>query len=344
MVYTGAFAYIQWQKESTYATAAADINTAGEPFGFEQKLGSLSFTNNKIPLSQLNSVEVKTFAYGQTQGSFSLDFVMSNPWFFELIGFKDGSTAACTPGAGQYQHTWAIDSTTATFIPQSYTVALGIDGSSSDMVRTLAGSLTSSATISTSVGEVVRVSLDNTYQNEAFTTTLDCSPTGAESVSEHIPFTFAHGSLQFNCTTLAEVQDVSLTFASNSEHLWGIGQSTAVSSFKRLFEITGTFKFSFTETEGLGRLKDVYAQSQDTKGNAAAVCYASEQTQIILTFDNGVSGVGNRKITLTLTGIAIDSHTINVEPNEPIFVDIPFQARTASVVAINEIASIPPAS
>jgi hypothetical protein len=337
MVFTGAFAYIQWQKEATFGTAAACITTAGLPFGFEQKVTSLNFTNNKIPLSQLGDVRVKTYAYGQTQGSFSVDFVLSSPWFLELIGFKDSTAGGgCGP---TYTHTWDIDNTSCTELMQSFTVQVGQESGGTDIVRSLNGSIANSATISTSIGEVVRVSLDANYANEAVTTGLDVCP-ASESICNHIPFTFAHGTLELpNCTVVAEVQCVSLTFTQNSEHLWGIGSSVASNTFRRLFEITGSFKASFT---CVAQLERVFAQQNDTLCNATcAVSLAREQASLRLTFDNGEAGAESRIIQITLLGISIDSHSINIEPNEPIFQDIPFQARDADVVATNAIAASP---
>lgn len=339
MVFTGAFVYLQWQKESVFGVAAANIATVGEQFGFEQKITNWSFTNNKIPLSQLNDVRVKTYAYGQTRGTLSLDFVLSSPWFFELIGFKDGGTAGC---AAPYTHTWSLDTTSATKLIQSYTVQIGQEAGATDIVRTTVGNIANSATITTTIGEVVRVSLDGNYANETLTSTLD-SCLAPISVCNHIPFTFAHGTLEFpNCTVIAEVQDVDVTFSQNSDHLWGIGNSVAASAYKKLFEISGKFKASYTCTTQLAK---IYAQQNDTLANSCpAQTLAIEQPTMKLTFTNGVAGAGERSITISLTGISLADHNLNIEPNEPIFEELNFQARDATVVAKNAIATIPPAS
>lgn len=338
MVFTGAFVYLQWGKESTFGTAAADILTTGVPFGFEEKITNWSFTQNKIPLSQLNDVRVKTYAYGQTRGTFSVDFVLSSPWFLELIGFKDGGSAGCS---APFTHTWSLDTTAATKTLQSYTVHVGQDAST-DIVRTLVGNIANSATITTTVGEVVRVSLDGNYANEELTSTLDGSP-ATISVCSFIPFTFAHGTLEFpNCTVIAEVQDVDVTFSQNSEHLWGIGNSVAVSGYRKLFEITGKFKASFTCTTQLAK---IYAQQKDTLANTCpAQTIAVEQPTLRLKFTNGLAGANERSITFSLTGISLADISTNIEPNEPIFEEINFQARDATAVAINAVSTIPAAS
>ena len=124
MVFTGSFTYLQYVRETTFGTAASTIQSAGEQFGFEQKITGWSFTNNKMALAQLGDVRVKTYAYGQTRGNLSIDFVLSSPWFIGLIGFK--AAATCGTGSDPYVHTWSLDATSATNIIESFTTQVGI--------------------------------------------------------------------------------------------------------------------------------------------------------------------------------------------------------------------------
>ena len=338
MVFTGAFVYLQWQKESTFGTASA--MAAAEDFGFEQKITGWSFTNNKIALAQLNDVRVKTYAYGQTRGTFSVDFVFSSPWFLELIGFKDST---CPGGGGPYTHTWCIDATSGTKLIQSFSVEVGQEAGGTDIVRTLAGGIVNSATINTSIGELARVTLDTNYANESLTTAL-CACLNPISITNHIPYTFAHGELKFpDATIITEVQDVNVTFSQNADHIWGVGNSVAASGVRKLFEITGSFKTSYTDSVQLQKL---YAQQKDTLGNTDAgdECLLVEQPTLTLTFDNGESGCDTRSIVFSFTGIALDDHALNIEPNEPIFEDLTWQASGCTAVAVNNTATVPPSS
>ena len=337
MVFTGAYTYLQWVREATFGTEATAIQSGGEQFGFEQKITGWSFTNNKIALSQLNDVRVKTYAYGQTRGSISLDFVLSSPWFLGLVGFKDAGTT----GAGPYVHTW--DLTTCAQKIDSFTTQVGQCQGGTDIVRTLTGGIVNSASISTSIGELARVTLDTNYKNESLTASLDSTPAGL-CVSDHIPFTFAHGTLEFpDCTTIGEVQCVDITITQNADHIWGIGNSTAASAIRRLTEVTGKMKFSHVDKSQLIKL---YAQQNNTLCNdsAGAQTLAAEQPTLTLKFDNGASSTDSRIIEFNLTGIALDDHNLSIEPNEPIFEEISFQARGATVVATNNTSTIPAAS
>ena len=339
MVFTGSFAYLQYVRESTFGTEASTIQSAGEQFGFEQKITGWSFTNNKMALAQLGNVQVKTYAYGQTRGNLSIDFVLSSPWFIGLIGFKAGADA----GSGPYTHTWSLDATSATNIIESFTTQIGIEAGATDIVRTLVGGIVNSASISTSIGELARVSIDTNYANESLTTSLDTSP-AALAVGDHTPFTFAHGELRFpDATVISEVQDVDISFNQNADHIWGIGDSRASSGVRRMFEITGKFKASHTDSV---QLQKVYAQQKDTLANtgAGAETLLAEQPSLRLTFTNGLAGTDLRSIVFDFDGIALDDISVNIEPNEPIFEDLSFQARLCEVVATDNTAATPAAS
>lgn len=334
-VRTGAYAYIQWVREATFGTEAGGI-ACGSPFGFEQKITGWSFTNSKIPLSQLNDVKIKTYAYGQTKGSLSLDFVLSSPWFLGLVGFKE--PACPTSGVGPWTHNW--DLSTCSEDIESFTAEIGINQSGTDVVRTIVGGIVNSASISTSVGELAKVTLDTAYRNETLGTALDATPASL-SVCDAIPFTFAHGSLEFpNCTVIAEVQDINVTITQNADHIWGIGDSRANSAIRKLTEITGSFKASHIDSVQLQKL---YAQQKDTLANtdAGAEPLAVDQATLKLTFDNGAASCDSRTIVLSMSGIALDDLNVSIEPNEPIFEDINFQARDCTVSAVNNTASIP---
>ncbi len=350
MVFTGAFVYLQWAPETTFGTAAANIaTTAGNDFGFEQKITSWSFTNNKIPLSQLNDVRVKTYAYGQTRGSLSLDFVLSDPFFVELIGFKAGTKTGC---ASPYTYTWLLDTTLGTKTIPSFTTQVGMcAGACNGIVRTMAGGIVNTANISVSIGELARVTLDTNYANETLTTTLDAC-LNPMCVGDFIPMTFAHATLAADfdgcgIVTIAEVQDLDITFSQNSDHLWGIGNSVASSAFKKLFEITGKFKASYTCTAALAR---VYSQQNDTLANscpAQTIGLVLPETACVsmtIVFTNGLATTAERSITFSFTGVALDDHNLNIEPNEPIFEELNFQATSCTVVAVNATAAKPAAS
>jgi hypothetical protein len=349
-VYTGSYAYIQWSPEATFNTAATNLRNHGasgarsEQFGFEQRITGWSFTQNKIPLSQLNSVKVKTFAYGQTRGSLSLDFVMSSPWFLALIGMNDAVT---TGVSAPFTHTFTLDNTTDNTAIRSFSTEIGQEAGGTDIVRTLTGGVVNSATISTSVGELVKVTLDSNYANEAVTSTLDACAAGI-SVCAHVPYTFAHGAITSTDLALAcagQIQDFDVTFTQNADHIWGIGNSVAADKIRRLQEITGKIKVT---NKTAAQLEKIYAQQKDTLGNSASVCTVdTELTNIVVEFSKDADTICSATATsqimqITLKGVALDDINVSIEPNEPIFQELNFQAREA-VIVVKDKEQYPPA-
>lgn len=268
---------------------------------------------------------------------------MSDPFFIELVGFKAGTVAGC---AAPYTHTWILDTTIGTKTLPSFTTQIGMDdgtGGGVGIVRTLKGGIVNSANITVSVGELARVTLDTNYANESLTTALDAC-LNPMCVADFIPMTFAHGTLCFPAgTPVGEVQDVDITFSQNADHLWEIGNSVAVTKFKKLFEITGKFKASYVDTE---QLQKIYAQQNDTLANTAAGAETLKvfQPTMTLVFTNGLAAAATRSITFSLVDIALDDHSVSIEPNEPIFEDINFQASSCIAVAVNATATKPAAS
>ena len=87
MVRTGAHAYIKYDFENNgYGSVSGTYaDTVNKSFGLQDKMSSLSLTNNKVNLAKLNQNTVDRFAYGQQQGSASVGFTLSNPWLFGMV-------------------------------------------------------------------------------------------------------------------------------------------------------------------------------------------------------------------------------------------------------------------
>lgn len=313
-VRTGAAAFVQWKPESTFKTPVA----TKIPFGYEAKVSSFSITNNRIPLTALNSRTIQTFAYGQTKGSVGIDWVLSNPFFFRMI-FGAPSIGTTLP----YTYTYTVAGVNC---PESFTMDIGVDQQTTDTNRQLAGCLLNSVSIRSSIGDVVRCSADIMYAAEHATSTL-ATPV-SEDIAKAIPFTFAHGSLEYDSGSglaiLAEVQDIDLTINQNADFLYAQGSSIAASSFKKLLEITGSFTLTFKD---INLLKEIFAQQKATNSFASGVTTRIEGIQLRLVFDNGETGSSNRDVRITLDGISIGDIGVSIEPNEPIMQNVSFQAR-----------------
>jgi hypothetical protein len=206
---------------------------------------------------------------------------------------------------------------------------VGYDGSAADIVRTLKGCVANSLGISASVGEVVGCSMDMTYGIEnAPSTSLGTAPT---EPTEEFAYTFAHGVVKVGGNTLAQVQDVDITFGQNPDLLYGIGSNQAVNTFRRVFDVTGRFRASLLNKN---LLENVLNQvSKGSSGNFAETVGGSPEFE--LTFQSTATSIQNE---IKISGVGLSPTDINIsgiEPVEPIFEEINWRVKSATVVAKN---------
>lgn len=315
MVRTGAHAYVKYDFETGYGSGA----TPNKKFGLQDKLTSLSLTNNRQTLAKLNSNTIDKFAYGQTQGSASVGFTLSNPWIFGALLGAPTTTGSSSP----YTHTYNSAADLKT--PRTVAVEVGFDGASADIVRTLKGGVVNNVSISAAVGGLVDCTADITYGQETEpSTSLGSAPSVP---SQEFPYTFAHAELQLDGQTVVQCQDVNLSIAQNSELLYGLNSHAAVASFRRLLEITGSFRASWINSD---LLKKLLQQVKADSGNSNAyVETAHTALKLIFTEDST-----DQQIEITCTGLSIGDQSISgLEPVEPVFEEINWQVKTISVVA-----------
>ncbi len=321
MVRTGAHGTLKYGEESSFGGGA----TATRPFGLQQAINSLSFKNNQIALTQLNNIEVDSYAYGKNEGSGSIDFVLSSPWVFDaILGGVDTSGSS-----SNYSHIWDSNSgnltadNTGIASPKSFDIEVGFDTkTSTDVVRHLKGTLFSSLNIKSSIGETVTGALDFIYGKVDTITTSIGSPI-ADGVD--FPYTFSHASIELlDGTTIAEVQDFDISFTSNTELLYEQGSANAVGGFRKLFEMTGKFNASFIDKTQLQRVFD-----------------RTELATLTVEFTNGLSGTSEKAIKVEFAGVGLSEHSLSIVPNEPVFEDLTFQMRNVKVTANNSVATVP---
>jgi len=318
---TGASAYLKYEYESSYGTGG----TPNKKFGLQDRLTNWTLTHNRLDLKQLDQTTINKYAYGQQSGSLSIGFVLSNPWIFEAIY---GAPTTGSASSGVYPHTFG--STAASNKSNNSLVCeVGYDGDSADIVRTLRGCVVNSIGISTSIGATVDATVDMTYGKEsAPSTSLGTAPS---EPTEQFAYTFAHGVVKVGGNTLAQVQDVDITFAQNPSLLYGIGNNQAVNSYRQVFDITGRFRASLLNKNLLeGTLAQI---AKNTSGTYEETIGGSPEFE--LTFQSTASTTQN-EIKITGTGLAPTDLSIQgIEPVEPIFEEINWRVKSATIVAKN---------
>jgi len=305
MVRTGASAYSQYELEATFGTDPA--GGRARVFGLEEKISGWARLTNQIMLSKFNQITVDQFAYGQNAGRYTVDFVLSNPWWLDLI------FGVVNAGAGPFTHTYTPNSAMPSFVHE---IGMGLE--TNNQVRTILGAGLNSITIRSSMNELARCSAEIIYGKEAaVATSLDTTPSSDDI---NFPYTFVHGTIEKpNSTVLAEVQSVELTLNQNSELLYGHGSSDPVAIFKRRLDMSGRVNLSMVDNINLA----------DVTGRA-------EVATMRLKFDNGLTGTAERSIDFALIGIGFGEHGLGgVEPNEPIYEDLNYVARDIAAVATN---------
>ena len=313
---TGASAYLKYEYETSYATGG----TPNKKFGLQDRLTNWSLTHNRIDMPRLNQTTIHKYAYGQQNGSLSVGFVLSNPWIFRSV--YGASPAPPSPSSGVYTHTFGA---TQPKNVDSLVCEIGYDGDSADIVRTVRGCVVNSLGISTSIGETVGCSVDMTYGKEiAPSTTLGTAPS---EPTEEFAYTFAHGKVTVGGNVIAQVQDVDMTFAQNPDLLYGIGSNHAVSTYRRVFDLTGRFRASLLNKN---LLEGVLAQiGQNTSTTAEETIGGSPELELV--FQSTASTTQN-EVKITGTGLApTDLSITGIEPVEPIFEEINWRVKSAIV-------------
>lgn len=307
---TGAYAYHKFDFESTFN---GDDATKTKVLGKNVRLSPIQTMNNQIPLPQLNSVEIEDFAYGQEAKRLSADWVLSNPWWLELV---TGSLS--TTGSSPYTHTY-----TAAKAVKSFAMEIGFQGTTANVVRTLLGCIMPSVTIRSSLNDVVRCSADIVSGKEStIGTSLDSSP---PSDDIDFPYTFAHGSLQFpDGNTIAELQSFDLTINQNAQLVYGHGSKSSAGAFRGVSEYTARFNAAMIDSTELQKVLD-----------------RAEIADAVITFTNGLAGANEKSITITVTGVSPSEHSMSLAGVDPVFEDLVWQGRSISIAAVNNVSTPP---
>ena len=344
-IYTGGSASVLYGfEENSASPPVADFGVAAPTianiFGMNQKVTSLSLQTGQMPLNKLGQVEVSKFAYGQQQGSVNIGFVWdsekSDKIFKTLFGAPSSASNVDTyPALSTKPFTGVSGSGSVTVTPSSpvsITTQIQVLTSGTNMLnRTLKGCVVQSLGLSTSIGEVLNATVDMAFAKEDNTTVAASSGFVAQTASGKdqatTPYTFAHGVLTTSTggsgvATVAEVQDVDLTFATNAELLWGLGSHHASTVFRKIFDVTGRFKTSFKNGELIQAVVDQAIAGTETMEETANV-------GLDLTFTNG-----SKSLKIELGGISITDHSVSgIEPAEPIFEEVNIKAKSARIVS-----------
>ena len=319
---------------SVYAEYGYETNFGGgvtNPpinFGKEVKVSSLEFKNNQMPLGQLYSPEIESFAYGRNEGKASVEYVLSNPWFLQsILGVATSSVAT----GSLYKHIWKSNPANNTTIRDLKSMALRFGfnvgtGSSDDFVRKPVGCICSTMSLRMALNDTIKVTQEIIWGAETKSETF-ATPTGAD-ITNAIPYTFVHGVITSPITgsTLATVQTFDLNLNTNAELLFEMGEANANDAWRKILEMTGKVGLTVKDSSFLSEVYD----REESANN------------LVVTISNGLTGTSERSIKFTFTGCSFHTHnTTGIAPGELVLQNVDFQCRRVEAEAKNLSQTVP---
>ncbi len=336
-ILTGGSVSVGYGYETAFNTAQATID---KTFGLNTKVTSLTLNTSQTSLNKLGQVEPTKFVFGQQQGSLGVSFVLDDTEshrIFRCLYENSGSTAQ-TQGGTSFAYPTALgENSTGVKTPASITTRVqvltsGTVSSGLMQTRSLTGCTVNNMSLNTSIGEVVNCTVDMAFAEES-TATIETAATNFDTQVEinsatMTPYTFAHGELKVGTgasgalVKVFDVQDIDVSFATNTELLYALGSHYAQNSFRKVFDIGGRFKTTFKDSALLQYVIDqsILTLETETLTGTAGV-------GLSLTFTNG-----NKSILIEFGGVSLTDHsTSGLEPNEVLYEDVSFKAKSSRI-------------
>jgi hypothetical protein len=309
---------ISWCNYGWETAFGSATTTVDKTFGHGLRITSLNRKNNIERVYSAGFRNSQKLVPKKYEGSVSLEFVLSNPWFFRAVMGTISST-----GSAPYTHTFAESDT----IP-SLTIDNDISSDTPSVAR-ITGAKVANCTITSAVGELVRVKLDMMFANETHATT-----TASVVAETHEVFSFSHGTLELpDGSTLALVQNVELSITNNPEYVWGQGSRFAQAGPVKNREYGIKATLAYQQVGDL--LSKLYG------GTTGPATMPAETATMVLTFDNGSTGTAQRNVILSVTGIQLDDHNLPQDPTQLILEDASMFGRSLSVTSLNNTQTSP---
>lgn len=290
---SGIRARLSYGWEATYK---AGSSTYDKIFGQGTKV--TTNTRNQTPARQygIGNVEAVSTTLGNYEIAMSVESLLSNGWWLRAV---TGNTSVDT-GAGPYTHTYvnsAGSPATINKAVQSFETRLGYDMDTDHEFRVL-GCFLNNISLSSPVGEPVKMTFDITGASENYSSTLQAVVTETEE-----PLIFAYGTLELPTgTTLLKVQSVDLTINRNPEGIRALGSRSIQQVANKLSEYEIKFTMSFVDVSILNQFAGSATSGPQN--------FVSEVATLKLNFNNGRAGTDVRELNLEFGGIRLNEMSI----------------------------------
>lgn len=196
-----------WEDSFRTAPGSADK----KPWGHNATLDTKEGSNEAVRLFEPGDPEAIDAIEQQFAGSWSVSFVLTNPWFFRAI-----IDAATSSGTSPTTH--SFDG----FPGDSMEIYTGKEPpGGTDVYRTLTGCVVQSATITWNIPGVVEVTLDGAYAKESETSSF------TQPTLDYRALAFQDGRLNRGGTDLDFVQSLQVSIELNTDMILELGDRYA---------------------------------------------------------------------------------------------------------------------
>lgn len=281
---------VQTGAHSTLVYYWEDNGFKGDPndsvpknFGKDSTLTTFDGSRNAVELFDPNDREAAEFIEQEFSGSFTVDFVFSNPWWLRSV-----VDTPSTSGSGPYTHDFTG------LEPSSIQLVTGNTKSGEDYL--MRGGVVQSADISINVPGNIEVSLSGAYASLDPTT-----PTTQETQVKlgFDVFTFTDGNLDIGGTTQRLLQSIDISIENNTDMVLEVGSEEPVdfSPKSRMLTVDGVQTRTSDTDDAVDRFLGGSSLSK------------AERNEIVATLDNGEQTIDftmadamNNQISVSNTG------------------------------------------
>jgi hypothetical protein len=249
-----------------------------KPFGKDSSLSAFEGSRNAVELFEPNSREVEQWIEQEFSGSWTADFVFSNPWWNRGALTTPSTTGSSAP----YTHEFDGED------PSSMQIITGNTRSGEDWL--LCGAVVSDVTISIEVPGNVTVSLSGAYS--ALEETEPSTQEAQASRSAEV-FTFADAQLSIGGTVQRLIQSLTFTIANNTDPVLELGAEEPVDFSPKSRMLT---------VDHVQTRDDSSDDAIDRFLGGSSTLSAPTEDAMTLRLDNGKSGSEKQTVKYDLSG------------------------------------------
>lgn len=313
---SGANAQIAYGWETTFGTSG----TVNKAFSQGVKVPTYDIDNDPEFIYAIGSQDIQRQIAKTFKGTWGVEFILSDPWWFRSILGGAPKDTAGTPNV----HVWEASTQGLAISQTPMTILYGFN-LETDSAQMMVGSIANNATLTCAVGDPIRVRLEGWFKNLTKNTTL---PAQISPVEE--PMTFAYGSLKFSTSgtlaVISDIQSVELTFNRNNEPIYGLGSRYPSNQLAK-------------QREWSLRISSNYEQDSDffnavLGSTIAPVTNPLEVGGAELVISNGLTGASMRSFAITFGPCFVHRASIPSSPEEVVKIDLDVRARSISSVIV----------